>query len=280
MATRGTALMLVLVLLLAGGCGSNGTKERRKAVNAYFADVGKAQIGLVGREAQISSTLQAFSLTGVSAAELRQLQQGRGEVAQALRRVRALHPPADAERLHRLIVQRLALQLALLDELIATAVYIPKVAATTPLLQAAALQLRRALGVAAGPPTLAAHGSVLDRYAVAFGGYGDALRPVSAFLEALRAPPILQASLDAERHALTRSITLSAAIRRALGRRDIAAANTSIHALFSVSAGLNGTRTKAQQAAAARAYDARVHRIDVLANRIGNERNRLVQLVG
>ena len=272
--------MLVLVLLLVGGCGSNGAEERRTAVNAYFADVGKAQVVLVGRQAQINSTLQGFSLTQSTASELRKLRDGRAEVARALHNVRAVQPPPDAERLHEMIVQRLQLQFALLDELIATAVYIPQVAATAPPLQAATRTLRRNLGVAAGSPTVTSQSPGLSVYAAAFGGYGDALKPISARLEALTAPPILRPSLDAERRALTRSIALSAAIRQALDRRDIAAANTSIHALFSVSGELNGPRTQEQQAAAGRAYNARVRRIDALATRIDRERARLVQVVG
>jgi hypothetical protein len=278
MAVRGTALLLVLLFL--GGCGSNGTKERRQAVNDYFASVGKAQVVLVGRQAQINSTLQAFSLTGSTASELRKLRDGRAVVGRALRNVRGVQPPPDAERLQQMIVQRLELQRALLDELIATAVYIPQVAAIAPPLQAATLALRRNLGVAAGSPTVNSQSPALSDYAAAFGGYGDALKPISARLEALTAPPILRPSLDAERRALTRSIALCAAISRALDRRDIPAANTSIHALFSVSAELNGERTKEQQAAAGRAYNARVHRLDLLATRIDRERNRLVQVVG
>jgi hypothetical protein len=278
MAFRGTAFLLVLLFL--AGCGSNGTKERRHAVNDYFASVGKAQVVLVGRQAQINSSLQAFSLTRSTATELRKLRDGSAVVARALRNVRAVQPPADAEPLHQMIVQRLELQRALLDELIATAVYIPQAAATAPPLQAATLALRRSLGVAAGSPTVTAQSRSLAGYATAFGGYGDALKPISARLEALTAPPILRPSLDAERRALTRSIALCAAIRRALDRRDISAANTSIQALFSVSAELNGARTKEQQAAAGRAYNARVHRLDVLATRIDRERNRLVQVVG
>jgi hypothetical protein len=282
---RGT--VLVLALLVVAGCGSDGTKARRDAVNAYFADVGKAQIGLLSKQGQIDITLQAFSLTTAAPSELARLRQARVEVDGALRGVRALRPPKDARKLHGLIVQRLALQRSVIDELIAATVYIPKLAATAPPLQSAVGVLRRDLGgisvtSATRAPTVtpSGTGSVLDSYAAAFGGYGDALKPVSARLESLSAPPILRPPLDAERDAVKRSIVLCATIRQSLLARNITAANAAIHSLFSVSAALNGTETRQRQAAAARAYDNRLHRIDVLAAKANRERNHLVQVVG
>jgi hypothetical protein len=81
---------------------------------------------------------------------------------------------------------------------------------------------------------------------------------VSTVLAGLTAPPILRPSLDAQRHEVARSSALCATIRSTLLRRDIPAANAAIHSLFTVSATLNGAGTKNQQAAAARAYDARL----------------------
>lgn len=279
---RNVVLFFVLAFCLAG-CGSDNAKTRRDAVNGYLDRVSKAQLVLVGRQAQLSDALQRFSLTRSTPKELRQLREGRGEVAATLVRVRALDPPKDAKRLDALIVQRLVLQRDLLDELIATAVYIPKVAATGPPLQAAVARLRSDLGVKSSASARVGGGGsrrTLADYAVAFGAYGDALKPIATRLRALTAPPILKASLDAERRALTRSIALCATIRDSIAARKIPAANAAIQALFTVSATLNGTRTQREQAAAARAYNARVRRIDTVASRIARERLRLVKLVG
>jgi hypothetical protein len=271
----------VLAVLVLGGCGSNGTKARRDAVNAYFANVTNAQIDLTGQQAQINSALQSFSLTRVSPSELAGLRSARREVDRTLRRVRALQPPRDARRLHGLIEQRIVLQRSVIDELIATELYLPKFAAILAPLHAASVALRRDLAAIATPaPKLSRNTSTLDRYAAAFGGYGDALTPVSAKLDRLVAPPVVRPPLVAEQVALRRSIALSEAIRRAIRRRNIAAANTAIHSLFGVSATLNGIQTRREQAAAAKAYDARLHRIDVLAAKVNLERERLVKLIG
>lgn len=338
-------------------------------MNAYFADVGRAEIGLVSQEAQFNSDLQSFSLTRSTPSELGRLSKVKREIDLASRRVRALRPPEDAHRLQSLIVQRLALQRSVIDELIATALYIPRLRATVPPLQAAAVGLRGDLAAiqtstpaptptpltssggqlfatagcggchtladagstgtagpnldalkpdaatvaarvragrggmpsfrgtlsdsqitvvaayvasASGTPSVASNGAVvaLGRYAAAFGSYGDALKPVSAVIEGLKASPIMQPALDAERRALERSIVLCATIRRTLLRRDVTAANAAIHSLFGVSAALNGVQTGRQQAAAARAYNERIHQVDVLTMKANVEHDRLVQAIG
>jgi hypothetical protein len=285
--TAGRGTVLVLALLVLAGCGSSGTKARRDAVNAYFADAAKAQIGLLSKEGQFDSTLQAFSLTSSTPAEVAKLRGVRQEIDLASRNVRALRPPQDARKLHGLLVRRLALQRSVVDELIATSLYIPRLAAAGPPLHAAIVDLRSNLAaIAATPspskPVVASGGAaaVLDRYAAAFGGYGDELKPVSASLERLSAPPIMQPALSAQEQSLKRSIALSAAIRAALRRRDIPAANAAIHSLFTVSAALNGVQTRKRQADAARAYDARIRQIDALAKKADLERARLVRVIG
>jgi hypothetical protein len=280
-ALRGTAI--VLALLVVAGCGSDGTKARRAAVNSYFAKVAAAQVGLLSREGQINAALQSFSLTNSTPVELAKLRKARREIDDADHQVKALDPPDDARKLHSLIVQRLGLQRAVVDELIATALYIPRLGATAPALQAAVAGLRHALNaITSAPGQVKASGgaATLDQYAAAFGGYGDALVPVNAVLDGLRAPPILQAGLIAERRAVARSITLCDAIRSALQHRQIPAANKAIHSLFTVASNLNGAQTQAEQAAAARAYNARLRQIDVVAKKVNLERERLVRLIG
>ena len=283
-ALRGT--VLVLAVLALAGCGSSETKTRRDAVNAYFADVAKAQFGLLSRARQFNTALQGFSLTGSTPAELARLRAVRRQIDVASRNMHALHPPQDASKLHSLLLQRLALQRSVVDELIATSLYVPKLATAGPPLHAAVITLRRDLAaIATSPsstPTVTSKGTAgaLDRYAAAFGDYGDALKPVSARLDRLTAPPIMRPALTAEQQSLQRSIALSTAIRSSLHRRDIPAANGAIHSLFTVSAALNGVETRKRQAAAARAYDARVRQIDVLARKADLERTRLVAAVG
>jgi hypothetical protein len=121
---------------------------------------------------------------------------------------------------------------------------------------------------------------VLDQYAAAFAAYGDALQPVTSTLDKLTPPAVLRPAFDAERQALVRSSSFCATIRLTLLHRDIPGANAAIRSLFTVSASLNGVETAKRQAAAARAYDARIRQIDALATKANLERARLVRVIG
>jgi hypothetical protein len=272
----------VALLLLLTACGS-GDHARRDSVNAYLQGVNRAQAQLVAGQGQVDLALQSFSLKRMTSPQLGRLRNARGTIAKALERLRALDPPPDARRLDALLAQRLALQLALVDELRQTGRDVPRLAAAVSPLRAAARRLGQALTAISTRQKTVPAGStqeLLDRYGDAFGAYGDALKPLRATLEASGRPSLLEPELAAEQRAVARSVSLCAAIRSALGRGDIEAANRAIAALFSVSQTLNGAGAAAAQRAAARAYDARIRKIDQLAIAITTERNRLVQLVG
>lgn len=277
-----------LVVLVAVGCGSSGgTKARRDAVNRYLTNVEHAQLSLVGNQGQIDATLQSYSLTHHSARDLRALQFARTTIATTLRDVRALDAPLDARRLSELLVRRLALQQTLVDELIQTSRDVARLAAAGPQLTAAAGQLRTdlaAISAAPRPAKVPRAGSknVLQRYGTAFGRYGEALRPIAPGLVPSHAASLLRPTLEAQQAALIRSVALCGEIRRALAlaKPDIPRANGAIHSLLTLAASLNGLETRKRQAAAAAAYDAKIAKLNTLANAIGTERERLVRAIG
>jgi hypothetical protein len=283
------AVSCSLVVLVAAGCGSgDGTKARRDAVNRYLTAVQRAQIDLVGRQGQINSTLQSFSLTHASARDLRNLRSARTTIAATLNRVRALDTPPDARRLGGLLVRRLALQQALVEELIQTSHDVGRLAAAQPLLTAAAAQLRTDLAAIAAAPrpaaTVPATGSrdVLQRYGEAFGRYGDSLRPIAPRLAPSHVASLLRPTLEAQQKALRRSVALSGEIHRALAlaRPDIPEANAAIHSLLTLATSINGPQTRKREAAAAGAYDARIAKLNALASATAAERERLVRRIG
>ena len=277
-----------LAVLVAAGCGSGGgTKSRRDAVNRYLTSVEHAQVLLVGRQGQIDSTLQSFSLTQPRAKDVRALRFARTTIATTLRNVQALKAPPDARRLSQLLVRRLALQQDLVDELIQTSHDVGRLAAAAPLLSAAAAQLRTDLAAISATPRPAkvprgGSKNVLQQYGDAFGRYGDALRPIVPGLAPSPAPSLLRPTLEAQRAALTRSVALCDEIRRTLvlAKPDIPRANAAIHSLLTLAASLNGLETRKRQAAAAATYDAEIAKLNTLANAIGTERERLVRLIG
>jgi hypothetical protein len=286
MRSRGLVCGLAVVLVLAG-CGSSSTKDRRDSVNAYFTAVQHAQSRLASRSSEIDTTLAGFTLTHPSAKELAGLRRGRATVETALARVRRLDVPADASKVQRLVEQRLLAQRALFDELIQTELDVNRLAAAGPKLHAAAVRLRADLAAAASAPastaSVVARGTALsarERYAQAFGRYGDSLRPVVPTLAPSATPSLLLPTLRDQRTALARSVTLSDAIRSDLQQSDIPKANRDIHSLLVIAASLNGTATRRAEAQAARAYNAKIARINTLDRQLARERERLVQEIG
>jgi cytochrome c6 len=126
----------------------------------------------------------------------------------------------------------------------------------------------------------AANGAVLDAYASAFTRYRDSLAGVVKALEQLSAPPVLRPTLHAELKTLGRAATLSGSVGAALTRRDVAAANKGIRQLFASAAAAGQAGTQRAAAAAVRAYNARLHRIAVLAGTITRARQQLVRKLG
>jgi hypothetical protein len=268
-----------LLVLLAVGCGSSG-QPRRDAVNSYLGQVNKAQAALVGGQGQIDLTLQAFSLTKAPAHEQQKLVRDRRTIAATLARLQALEPPPDARHLHALIVQRAKLEVALFDALTETLRDLPRLHAVGSPLTAAAHNLSIDLAAVGGAQVKGGSKAFLARYAEAFGRYGDTLRPIGASLAPSKPGSLLRPTIAAERSVIARSTRLCDTIRRALGRNDIDGANTAIHSLLTLTQTAGGATVRAAQVAAAKAYNAKVTKLDDLAGKIADERAKLVQRVG
>lgn len=269
-----------LIVLVAVACGSGG-HARKDAVNTYLGEVQTAQASLVGGQGQIDLTLQAFSLTKAPPSELQRLQRERRTVAATLKRLRALDPPPDAKHLHALLVERVGLQVALFDSLIETMRDVPRITAAGAPLTAAARRLSGDLSRIGGSQVKSnSSQAFLAQYADAFGRYGDALEPVAAKLAPAAQPSLLRPTIAAEHTVLARSIGLCNTIRTTLHLGDTDGANAAIHSLLSLTQTVGGDTVRKAQQVAARAYNAKVTRIDRLATSISEERAKLVQRVG
>jgi len=120
------AIVLAAAVLAGCGGGKSEATKRRDAVNAYFDRVDRAEAGLIASQGQIDQAFAKFRLRGNTATEVRELTFARDRVATALQRVRALHPPADARRLHADLVELLTLQHAAAAELLHVVTYQPR----------------------------------------------------------------------------------------------------------------------------------------------------------
>ena len=268
LARAGAVVALVLALAACGG--SSTRAKRRAAVDAYFAQVDRAEKTLVAQTAAFDAALRSFSFKANPPAEVRALQRAQTELARVDERVKALQPPPDARPVHADIVRLLDVEKGLADDLVAAAHYVPRLQAALKPLTAAGVRLSRQLRTAKG----------WQADAAAFAEYRVALGAILAQLEGLTAPPELRPSLDRQRQALSRSASLCATIEAALSMHDARRANAGIQALFHIASGPAAARARQAGAAATRAYDARVASISTLVVKIARERQALQRALG
>jgi hypothetical protein len=259
-------IVVAATVALLAGCGGSGDDARRDAVNAYIDQANRAQEPAIAENAAIDEALAAFTLQRMTTAKLRRLEQARAKLRESIRRVQALEPPPEAVKLHRSILRLLRLQAALVHELVWTARYVRENDGAAEPLDAAGKTLTRDLGRANSARELAN----------AFGRYEASLEQVLAELDAIDAPPLLRAALDAERRAIRRGANVSGQIVDALERGDVDEANARIADLLALAGNLDSIRTQKEQIAAAKAYNERVARIDRAGAQVARERQALV----
>jgi hypothetical protein len=259
--------ILALAAVLLAGCGGSGDKDaRRDAVNAYLDQVTRAQEPVLAENAAINEALASFSLRPMAPAKLQALVRAEKTIESSIARVRALEPPPDAERLHRRVLRLLELQSGLVGELVWTARYVRENVGADEPLKAAGAALSRDLGGAENAQQLSD----------AFATYRASLGRILARLDELEAPPLLTAGLESQRRTLRRAVAVCGEIIAALGKGDVDAANARIADLLAVSETTATVRTRKAEIAAAKAYNARVERLDRLGADIARERQALV----
>jgi hypothetical protein len=263
-----TALVAVAALLALAGCG--GDTSRRDAVNAYFDRVEAAQTPVRRQERAISKAFSSFSTVKNSPKELAALAHAHAVLARVERQVSGVEPPADARRIHREIVRLYALQAGIAAELVHMSRFVPRYTTALEPLGPTHARLAKSLQTAKGWRPVAA----------AFHAYRLSLASVLGRLDAMSPPRILEASFDAQRAGIRRSIGICASIEDALVRQDAKAAAAAIGRLSAVASEQTAAKARAAQVAAAKAYNARLAAISALRLRISKERDRLVGRLG
>ena len=145
-------VILAFGLLVSACGGSSPAKDRRAAVNDYFDQVDKAEQSVVASQGQIDDTYRRFSVAKITPAELHQLAFAETTTAAALRRVRAITPPADARPMHDDIVRLATLQHQIARELHWTATYLPRFSAALAGIPGAGRTLGQGISTATSTP--------------------------------------------------------------------------------------------------------------------------------
>jgi hypothetical protein len=267
---RRLAALLVLAALAATGCGGKHTATPRERVSAYIGRVNAIEAQL---RAPVGSTQQAvseFSSGHYGAATIRRLAKAEATLAKLQRRLAAAAPPAEARKLHRLLVSLVAQERSLVAELHTLTLFDPAFTAALGPLAAANAQSQADLKGQTDPAAVAA---VVERYRTAVEGSLTALRR-------LEPPTVERPSYDAQVHRLVALDAALGKLRAAVLAKDPQAAARAEHAIAVASVSTDSTANQAAQRDAVRAYDAAVRRVRTLESRIAVERNRLQVSLG
>jgi hypothetical protein len=266
------ALAAVGIVLLASACGGDARKQQREDLTTYITKVNRTQIQMRKPLLQVEKAYRDFGKkNGPSLTKLEpRLQQSAATMHMLDRKLRALHPPADAKRLHVLILQLVAEEGRIADEVLELAQFAPRFAVALQPLAPASTALRASFKNA---KTARAQADALDAYAVALDGVLEHLRP-------LKAPPAFAPTLSSQRDTIAGVRASAAALSKGLRQNRRAALPTLIQRF--TNAGIANQQLAAQKAriAAIKAYNKRVDSIVLLAHKVDRERLRLGKAFG
>jgi len=252
--------VIALLTLSAAGCGTSS----RDAVNAYLKKVAAVQRQLAPRIKAADRAYHRLGTAAKSAEERRALARAEKTARELRRRLAAVDPPEEAERIHRLMLLLAGREVALSGEVLALARYLLRFQGVVVDAGRAGRRLQRVLRLKSAAEA-----------ASAFGRYASTLEVDLRRLKGLAPPPVMAPSHRSEVSVLARTVDLSRRLGAALERHDNAAAARLAGRLGAVSSFSARRRAAAAEAAAVRAYNDRLVGLSRLAARIHREQTRL-----
>jgi hypothetical protein len=258
------------VVLVASACGGHGAQ--RKAVTDYIQEVNGIQLAMRAPLISVQKAYKAFGRkNGPTLAQVEpRLVRAEATIRRVGTRLRALHPPPDAQKLHRLLLRLVTQEAEVAHEVVLLAQFSPRFTAALGPLGPASKQLQASFKTAKKAKEQA---SALDAYASSVGGVLTGLRSV-------KAPPAFVPTLESQRSTLERVRATALALAAGLKKNQQAALPTLIQQF--TNAGRAGQGLAAQEAriAAIKAYNARIAALSVLAGQISKERSRIDTRLG
>jgi hypothetical protein len=255
-------------LVLAGGCG--GGDDGRDAVADYIEEANAIQRELRTPLAVASRAYVDFSSGDADLADTRpRLAESTRLLATLEGRLARLRPPADAQRLHSLLLELVAAQAAVAREVALLAEFLPRFERQHAVLRQAEARLRTALAAQRPSSTAAA----LDDYS----------RDVAAVFGALRAlepPAVMAAAHRSQLDTLTRVRSSAAALATAVRKGDEADVPARLQQLSDDARRSSSLATQRSHIAAVKLYNERVRSVNELATAVDRERIRLQSALG
>lgn len=260
---RRSIVLVLAAALLAAGCGGS---SRREDVASYVESVNAIALSLRQPLTELAQANREFSIATPALIHVRpRLVKSEEAIRKLDGRLKELHPPPDARRLHTLLLRLVASEAALTHELWQTSVYLPKLQVVVKQLTPASRRLRKELADAKNG----------DAQAQALDAYGAELEELSTAIRALEPPPLLAAVHGAQLRTLARVEKAAGGLATALRRKDAGAIARYSHEFQQAS--LSGDSISAQRAriAGVEGYNARVKALRKLAAQVQRERDRL-----
>jgi hypothetical protein len=265
--------MLTIPLMLAG-CGS--TQTSRPAVARYIKQVNSIEAQLTGPLGKVTKAgRQLASTKGETRGERQSLLSAVVRVHALARKLAAVAAPPGAAELRQLVLELAHGEAGMTNELAELVVFLPRFASGLESLTPATAKLKAAL--ARTQPLGSGTAGVTAELGVKAGAlirYQHELEQVVHRLHRLVPPPVSRPQYETEVHALRR--LGSSAGRLAGGLASNASDVERLLVAFDTAA--EATQTVAAQRAeiaAIRAYDARVRKLDLLAQQVAAERLKL-----
>ncbi len=245
--------------MLVAGCGGGRHDSSRAALKIYVQRVNAIQVALRKPLAAVSTVNKSFSTRADLDRLAPRLARSQATVRTLQLRLRGVDPPPQARVLQARLLALVGAERALLDELHATAVFLPRFRASLARLSPVGAQLTASLrGVKSAPE----EASVLEAYA-------HGLAAPIASLRALRAPPVFRPTWRTELGGLTAlradAASLAAALR---AKRPPAEIRRRVLGFERAAASGGSLAAQRAQIAAVKAFDARVKRLNVLVRRV------------
>jgi hypothetical protein len=265
------ALAASAVVLLVSACGG-GHGAQRKAVSDYIQQVNNVQIAMRAPLIAVQKAYKDFGRkNGPTLAKIEpRLARAEVTIRGIEKRLRALRPPPDAQKLHSLLVRLVSQEAEVAHEVVLLAQFSPRFTAALSPLAPASRKLQAAFKGAKKAKTQA---KALDAYAVDLAG-------VLVKLSSVEAPPAFLPTLESQKATLERVRATAIELADGLRKNRRAVLPTLIQRF--TNAGLGGQGLAAQRAriAAIKAYNRRIADLAALARQVDNERVRLDKSLG
>ena len=275
---RSRTLAALALALLAAGCGSSSPHSSRPAVAAYVRDINRveAQLAAPLKTVTVAGSRLTSSTTKVNTAEVASLERASGQIETLRRRLTAIVAPAAARKLRILVLLLAGGEADMTNELSQLFSFLPRYSKVLGQLGPATTQLRSALAARGSASDARA---VLDDKAKALDRYRIELESLARTLGSLSAPPVAKPEYEAELKALAAMNASAGQLAQSL--RSASGTVTSKLLAFDRAA-VQTESVPAQRAeiAAVKSYDARVARLNTLAQQIASVRLKLEEGLG